>query len=94
MKQPDLADIGTQMDVVKYRLMAAKDDLDTAKLTFQAGKFRAANNRAYYMVFFTRSALCLQKRESKYKLQNSFFVWLRSIWRNDFESFTIFCACQ
>ena len=30
MKQPDLTDIGTQMDVVKYRLMAAKDDLDTA----------------------------------------------------------------
>ena len=51
MKQPDLADIGTQMDVVKYRLMAAKDDLDTAKLTFQAGKFRAANNRAYYLAW-------------------------------------------
>ncbi len=57
MKQPDLTDVGTQLDVAKYRLMAAKDDLDTANLTFQAGKFRAANNRAYYSIFHTISAV-------------------------------------
>lgn len=57
MKQPDLTDVGTQMDVAKYRLIVAKDDLDTANLTFQAGKFRAANNRAYYSIFHTISAV-------------------------------------
>lgn len=57
MKQLDLTDVGTQMDIAKYRLMAAKDDLDTANLTFQAGKFRAANNRAYYSIFHTISAV-------------------------------------
>lgn len=43
MKQPNTLDIGTQMDVAKHRLRVAKEDLDTAKLTFDAGQFRAAN---------------------------------------------------
>lgn len=45
MKQPDSVDIGTRMDVAKYRLDVAQEDLDTAHLTFDAGQFRGANNR-------------------------------------------------
>ena len=48
MKQPNSLDVGTRMDVVKHRLQVAKEDLDTAYLTFEARQFRGANNRAYY----------------------------------------------
>jgi uncharacterized protein (UPF0332 family) len=57
MKQPEPLDIGTLTDVVKHRLQVAKEDLDTANLTFEAGQFRAANNRAYYSIFHTISAV-------------------------------------
>lgn len=36
MKQPDSIDIGTQMDIANYRLQTAKEDLDTAELTYEA----------------------------------------------------------
>ena len=49
MKQPDSLDVGTKMDVVRHRLNVAREDLDTANLTFEAGQYRAANNRAYYI---------------------------------------------
>ena len=51
MKQPDSLDTGTQMDIARYRLQTAKEDLDTAKLTYESEQFRAANNRAYYSIF-------------------------------------------
>ena len=57
MKQPDSLDIGTKMDVVRHRLNVAKEDLDTANLTFEAGQYRAANNRAYYSIFHTICAV-------------------------------------
>lgn len=50
MKQPDSLDIGTKMDVVRHRLNVAREDLDEAHLTFEAGQYRAANNRAYYSI--------------------------------------------
>ena len=40
MKQPDSLDIGTQMDVVRHRLNVAREDLETAHLTFKAGQYR------------------------------------------------------
>ena len=40
MKQPEIPDIGTKMDVVRHRLNVAREDLDTAKLTFEAGQYR------------------------------------------------------
>lgn len=61
MKQPDSLDVGTKMDVVRHRLNVAREDLDTAHLTFEAGQYRAANNRAYYSIFHT-SVRCLLKR--------------------------------
>lgn len=57
MKQPDSLDVGTQMDVAKHRLQVAKEDLETANLTFEAGQYRGANNRAYYSIFHTISAI-------------------------------------
>lgn len=57
MKQPDSLDIGTKMDVARHRLNVAKEDLDTAHLTFEAGQYRAANNRAYYSIFHTICAV-------------------------------------
>ena len=34
MKQPAPIDVGTQMDVVRYCLSVAREDLETAQLTF------------------------------------------------------------
>ena len=57
MKQPDFLDVGTKMDVAWHRLEVAKEDLDAACLTFKAGQYRAANNRAYYSIFHTICAV-------------------------------------
>lgn len=57
MMQPEDPDVGTKMDVARHRLMVAREDLDAANLTFEAGKLRAANNRAYYSIFHTVSAV-------------------------------------
>lgn len=57
MKQPDSLDIGTQMDIARYRLQTAREDLDTANLTFSSEQYRAANNRAYYSIFHSICAV-------------------------------------
>lgn len=57
MKQPDSVDVGTRMDVAMHRIQVAKEDLDTAYLTFNAKQFRGANNRAYYCIHHTISAV-------------------------------------
>lgn len=52
---------GNFMDVAQYKLEQAKDDLDTAKLLLDAGKYKAANNRAYYSCYHAiDSALALE----------------------------------
>lgn len=45
MKQPESIDIGTKMDVVRHRLNVAKEDLDSARLTFGAGQYKATIKR-------------------------------------------------
>lgn len=45
------------MDVARYRLQTAKEDLDTANLTFSSEQYRAANNRAYYSIFHSICAV-------------------------------------
>ena len=57
MKQPDSLDVGTKIDVVSHRLNVARGYMDTAHLTFEAGQYRAANNRAYYSIFHTICAV-------------------------------------
>lgn len=57
MRQLEPLDVGTKMDVARYRLNVAQEDLDAAHLTFKAGQYRAANNRAYYSIFHTICAV-------------------------------------
>ena len=50
MKQPDEFDIGD-------RLQIAEEDLETAKILMECGKYRGANNRAYYSIYHTIDAV-------------------------------------
>lgn len=44
-------EIGTAADLAFYRLETAKNDLRSAKILFEAGQLRGANNRAYYAIY-------------------------------------------
>lgn len=57
MKLPDSLDVGTKMDVARHRLAVSREDLDSAHLTFNAGQYRAANNRAYYSIYHAICAI-------------------------------------
>ncbi len=57
MKQPAPIDIGARMDEAVYCLQVAREDLDTAHFTFDAGQFRGANYRAKHSIFHTISAV-------------------------------------
>lgn len=57
---------GNFMDVAQYKLEQAKDDLDTANLLLEAGKYKAANNRAYYSCYHAiDSVLALEPKAFK-----------------------------
>ncbi len=43
--------LGNYKDVALYKLDRAKDELETSQILFSAGKYKAANNRAYYACF-------------------------------------------
>lgn len=48
-------------DLARYKLERAKEELDTAELLFDNEKLKAANNRAYYSVYYSLTAvLCLE----------------------------------
>lgn len=57
MKQPDEFDIGDRWDLVAHRLQIAEEDLETAKILMECGKYRGANNRAYYSIYHTIDAV-------------------------------------
>ncbi len=48
---------GTFDDVARYKFEQAKDDMEAAKLLLEAGKYKAANNRAYYSCFHAIDAV-------------------------------------
>ena len=48
---------GSVMDLAKYRLVRAKEDLDTAAGNLENGKYRASVNRSYYAVFHSIRAI-------------------------------------
>lgn len=57
---------GNFMDVAQYKLEQAKDDLDSANLLLEAGKYKAANNRAYYSCYHAiDSVLALEPKAFK-----------------------------
>lgn len=48
-------------DLARYKLERAKEELDTAELLFGHEKFKASNNRAYYSIYYSLTAvLCLE----------------------------------
>ncbi len=50
-------EIGTQKDLILYRIENAKEDLKSAKILRDASSYKGANNRAYYAVFHAISAV-------------------------------------
>lgn len=50
MKQPN-TETGTIEDLCRYRIQAAKDNLNAANILLNAGEYKSANNRAYYAIF-------------------------------------------
>jgi len=54
------------IDLVKHRLNQAKENLEEAKILYNANKFKGANNRAYYSIFHSiRSILALEPIDFK-----------------------------
>ena len=50
-------DIGTNKDLVFYRLQTAKSDLKSARILLAAEEYKGANNRAYYAIFHAVNAI-------------------------------------
>ena len=55
MEQPN--EIGTKEDLVLYRIEAAKEALKSAEILLKAESYKAANNRAYYAIFYAINAI-------------------------------------
>lgn len=48
-------------DLAQYKIERAKEELDTAELLFINSRLKAANNRAYYSIYYAITAvLCLE----------------------------------
>ena len=57
---------GSYSDVAKYKFEQARDDLEAAEILWAAGKYKAANNRAYYSCYHAVDAvLALEPRAFK-----------------------------
>ena len=50
-------DVGTRVDLCKYRLEIARKDVESAKVLLGIDDFRGANNRAYYAIFHGINAI-------------------------------------
>lgn len=48
---------GSILELARYRLQVAKEDLETAVDNEKAGHLRAANNRAYYAIYHAITAV-------------------------------------
>lgn len=56
-----MSDLPYGKELAKYKLERAREELDTAELLFKNDKWKAANNRAYYAVYYAiTSVLCLE----------------------------------
>lgn len=55
-----------QLDLSRYRMEKAKEDLDSSKLNLENKKFSPSINRSYYAMFHAvRALLALEKFDSK-----------------------------
>ena len=50
-------DVGTRMDLCKYRLEVSHRDVESAKVLLEIEDYRGANNRAYYAIFHSINAI-------------------------------------
>lgn len=48
-------------DLARYKLDRALEELDTAELLFENDKLKAANNRAYYSIYYAITAVLCMK---------------------------------
>lgn len=64
--QLSLDDAGGARELAFYRIAAAREDLESARLNFESEQYRTANNRAYYAIFRAISA-CLALEFKAYK---------------------------
>lgn len=56
----------TSREFALYRLERAKEEYETAKLLYRENKLLAANNRAYYSIFYAiRAILAMEKIDFK-----------------------------
>lgn len=56
----------TSIEFAKYRLERAKEECETAQLLYKENKLLAANNRAYYSIFYSiRAVLAMEKIDFK-----------------------------
>ena len=48
-------------DLARYKLERAREEIDTAEFLFHNERLKAANNRAYYSIYYSLTAvLCLE----------------------------------
>ncbi len=48
-------------DLARYKLERAREEIETAELLFRNERLKAANNRAYYSIYYSLTAvLCLE----------------------------------
>ncbi|ACL22171.1 HEPN domain protein [Desulfitobacterium hafniense DCB-2] len=57
MKRPNDPDVGSFFELAYHRIDVAGEDLDSARLLFEANRYRGANNRAYYSIFHSICAV-------------------------------------
>ena len=50
------------IDLALYRIERAKEECDTAELLYKKNKLLAANNRAYYSIFYSSRAVFAMER--------------------------------
>lgn len=42
---------GTMKDMVLYRIHTSKENLNSAKILYEAKEYKSSNNRAYYAIY-------------------------------------------
>ncbi len=68
-----------QKDYAKYRIERAREDLDAARLLYDAGNYRIANNRAYYAIFHAMRAVLVFDNFDSSLVQHLQFVMPRTM---------------
>ncbi len=65
MMPPDSLGREEREAFITHRLSLAEEDLTSAKPLPELGQYRGANNRAYYAIYHTISAvLCIQRGDN------------------------------